>query len=116
MRYLIFILILAGTFSASSQQVSSSNSKYFAQGLIDINSDQEIAALEQTMRLNPVFEIVRLDIPTKRFFLIINSSSNISESILKDWFGDYSDSLFCIQIGVYGIDAVNPFPFTDCDN
>ena len=87
--------------------------KFFAQGLFQIDNVDEIKAIENTIRENSHVQIARLDIPTKRFF-IISKDEQITDSILANWFGENASSLKCIQYGQAGIDTVKPFPFEDC--
>jgi len=88
----------------------------FAQGMINITSDQEMIDLEQEMRLNPNAQVVRLDRTSHRFFILTYNVSTLTEQDLLSWFGSYSSNVSCIQIGVHGVDAVDPFPFTNCSN
>jgi hypothetical protein len=87
----------------------------FAQGMLNI-PQQEMRELQDEMRLNPFLQVVRLDHNSNRFFLLIQNLEEVNEEALRSWFFQYSEFVSCVQIGVHGIDAVDPFPFTNCTN
>lgn len=87
--------------------------RFFVQGLFQIDNVDEIKAIENNIRENSQVQIARLDVPTKRFFIILKDEQ-ITESMLTNWFGENAASLKCIQFGQAGIDTVKPFPFEDC--
>ncbi|MGY8926073.1 MAG: hypothetical protein ACKVJC_02130 [Flavobacteriales bacterium] len=42
--------------------------------------------------------------------------SEISKNEVLAWFEEYSETVSCVQIGVKGIDKIEPYPFTNCDD
>lgn len=111
MKNIVIILFLS--FIPLLNLLSQEETKFFAQGLFQIDNVDEIKTIENTIRENNHVQIARLDIPTKRFF-IISKDVQITDSILTNWFGENAASLKCIQFGQAGIDTVKPFPFEDC--
>ena len=111
--FFFLVFIFFAVFNGAAQQ---NNSVYFGQCLLDIESNEEIVELEATMRQNPLLKIVRLDLSTKRAFIITNSLDGLTEEQFSSWFSEYGDSIRCVQIGVNGVDAVKPYPFVDCNN
>ena len=110
----IMVLSLSVSYGQLANQQTSSD--LFAQGMINISSDQEMIDLEQEMRFHSNIQIVRLDRNSHRFFILTTNISSLTYNELISWFGEYSDNISCVQIGVHGIDTVNPFPFTNCSN
>lgn len=108
----IAILLIATGFGYSQQ----SNAVYFGQCMIDIESTEEMRQLETSMRQNPYVKVVRLDVPTKRAFILTNTMDGLTEEQFVSWFNEYSDNVRCIQIGLHGVDMVKPFPFEGCEN
>lgn len=112
MRVLLLAFLLIG-FQAISQE---SSTTYFAQCLFEIPNDSDRIELENQIKEIPFTKIVRLDQHSSRAFIIVDGLENFSEEDLRTWFGDYGQSITCIQIGVRGVDPINPYPFTNCDN
>lgn len=73
-------------------------------------------ALEEQIRLNPYTNVVRLDWHTQRAFILTTGIDQLEENELRSWFGSYGAELTCIQIGTHGVDTVNPYPFTNCQD
>lgn len=90
--------------------------RLFAQGVFQVEDTEAILTTESAIRSNPNVSIVRLDPYSKRFFIITQNLNQLSEETLKNWFGTYAESVHCIQIGIHGVDAINTFPFSNCDN
>lgn len=108
MKTLITIsLLLLGSLSFGQTQ-------QFAQGLFVIEDQTALLDLEAQIRQNNLIEVARLDIPSQRFFFLTNGSSEITTEKIQQLFGSYASTISCIQIGVYGQDQVNRFPFTNC--
>jgi len=88
----------------------------FAQCMIQIDSQESLDNLSESLRSNPYVKMVRLDWLTKRVFVLTKDLESLDAASFKSWFGEYEDKLNCLQIGVYGIDRMNAFPFTNCEN
>jgi hypothetical protein len=86
----------------------------FAQCMIAIDSQDEMKSLELLMRENVHAKIVRLDHPTQRAFILTKGIDQLNEQEFKSWFGEYSDKVWCVQIGRHGVDEVKPYPFQGC--
>lgn len=110
---LLFVSLI-GLFSSAQEQTSGAS--FFGQCMLNIESDDEIRQLETEMRQNPYLKVVRLDLHTRRAFVLTNSLSSLTEEEFASWFNQHSESLFCIQIGRFGVDQMKPFPFTDCED
>lgn len=107
------ILFLTVNFSFSQQQ---SNTHFFAQCLLNIEDQSVLTSLEADLKLMPFVKVVRVDIPTKRLFLLTQNMEEISIESFKSWLGSHSESASCIQVGLHGTDVVQPYPFTNCTN
>ena len=88
----------------------------FAQGLFTIESKTQMKTIESQIREIPVVSIARLDWNTQRFFILTKDIDHLNESDLRKWFGDIEETLNCIQIGVKGINKIEEYPFTNCQN
>ena len=75
-----------------------------------------IKELESEIRALPFVKVARLDINTSRFFILTKDIDQLDETNLRSWFSEKGSELKCIQIGVYGVDTVNPYPFVNCQN
>jgi hypothetical protein len=116
MKYLIVIICFFGLSFASNAQESSQTPKYFAQCMLDINDEPAFHALEESLRSNPYVSVVRLDWSTKRAFLVTKDLTSFTQTEFSSWLGEYADQATCIQVGLHGVDQVNPYPFTNCEN
>lgn len=114
-KILLVLLLMIGTTTVYSQSISNETT-LFAQCIIDIDNPEEMKNLESEMRTNPYVKLVRLDGNTKRAFILTKSIDELSEENFISWFNQYSGSVSCIQIGLHGVDVVNPYPFTNCSN
>lgn len=113
---ILSLVILVLSLNGIQAQTSNENNEsvIFAQCLFTIESQNEMLELEQEMRANPYISVVRLDWHTQRAFILTKNIDKLSEDNLSSWFGDYAATLSCIQIGTYGTDKINPYPFTNC--
>lgn len=117
MKFLkLLILLVIFSVPLSRAQSSTNNDQLFAQGMFDIQDSSDVVAVEADLRNHPNVAVVRLDAYSNRFFILTKDISALSEADLKSWFGEASEKLNCIQIGIHGVDLVRPFPFTDCPN
>jgi hypothetical protein len=98
----------------SFSQDQSSGAQFFGQCMLDIESDEAIRQLEIEMRQNPYLRVVRLDLNTRRVFILTKALNSLTEAEFASWFNAYSDAIYCVQIGRHGVDAMKPFPFADC--
>jgi hypothetical protein len=116
MKTLLFFFALC--FSASSlhaQNLATEEVTLFGQCMIELQDQNEMLALEAEMRLNPNVKIVRLDYFSQRAFILTKDIDQLTDEQFMSWFNASSDKVRCIQIGRYGIDAIKPFPFENCD-
>lgn len=113
---LIVLMIIGANLTTEAQEVVPVQPKYFAQCMLSIEDETEFRTLEQNLRANPNVSIVRLDWYSKRAFLLTKEMTTFSQSDFTAWLGEYADDASCIQVGVHGVDQVNPYPFTNCDN
>lgn len=116
MKYLLSILLLGNVYCSFGQQVPEpTETRLFAQCMFSISTQAELDALTYDMYLNhPDIEMVRLDLNTQRALVITANLTELSEDDFRSWFGEHSPTVGCIQIGVYGVDPMNPYPFTNC--
>lgn len=114
MRILIITLLFFISFHGSSQ-TGSDEVILFAQCMIDIDDAEEIKLLESEMKNNPYIKIIRLDIYTKRAFLLTKDLDELTEQEFASWFNSYSEKVRCTQIGRHGVDMVKPYPFEGCE-
>ncbi len=111
-----FMLVLGVSFGQSTQaSTQPSDVRLFAQSMFSINTQAELDQLTNSIYTNhPEVEMVRLDLLTQRAFVVTTGLQSLSESDFISWFEVHANSVSCVQIGVYGVDAMNPFPFTNC--
>ncbi len=112
---LILTSILLSITFATAQNVATEEVTLFAQCMIELQDQNEMVALEAEMRQNPSIKVVRLDYYSQRAFILTKDIDQLSEQQFTSWFNASSDKVRCIQIGTYGIDAINPYPFPGCD-
>ena len=106
----LFLVVMTISFGQTQQTPT-----LFAQCMFDIQDQQEMQTLETELKMHPYTNIVRLDWHTQRAFVLTMGLNDLTEEDFRSWFGDYGESLTCIQIGVHGIDVVNPYPFENCE-
>lgn len=87
---------------------------FFAQCLVNVTNQNDLTALENQLRAIPYVSVVRVDIPTHRLFLVTKDISTFTVTEFASWMGTYASSYNCLQIGLQGVDPVNPYPFTNC--
>lgn len=102
---------------AQSQTTSQVDIRLFAQCMFSVSTQLELDELTvEFYNSHSEIEMVRFDMNTQRAFIITTGISELSKSDFISWFEEYSGTVNCVQIGVYGIDVMNPYPFTDCQN
>jgi hypothetical protein len=116
MRYFLVIVCLLGLTFVSRAQNTTDEPKYFAQCMLNIEDETTFRDLEQSLRNNPYVSVVRLDWISKRAFLLTRDIASLSEEQFQSWMGIHANQAFCIQVGLYGTDVINPYPFTNCEN
>ena len=113
----ISFMLALGVSIGQTQQASTqqTNTRLFAQCMFDISTQAELDQLTYDIYLNhPDVESVRLDLNTQRAFVVTTGAAQLTESDFISWFDQYSGTVDCVQVGVYGVDAMNPYPFTNC--
>jgi hypothetical protein len=116
MRFYISFLVFIISLNIGAQKTLSSTTAFFGQCVIDINNHDEIRQLEADMRLNPHIKLVRLDVISKRVFILTKGIDVLTEENFRSWFLGYASKVRCVQIGLHGVDAINPYPFKGCEN
>ncbi|MGB0914823.1 MAG: hypothetical protein ACPGVI_02075 [Crocinitomicaceae bacterium] len=116
MKLLITLLtvLCIGSSYAQTQGQTYTNTRLFAQCMFDISDKNQMLDLQTEIRNNPNIEMVRLDYNTQRALIITANLEELSELDFVSWFGTHSSTVYCVQIGVYGVDVMNPYPFTNC--
>lgn len=112
MKYLLTVLVFAISFLMYAQQEETT---FFAQCIFRIDDEDQLRSLETELRDHPSVRIVRLDFNTQRAFILTKDTEQLSEDDFRSWFGSYSSSVNCIQIGVYGVEEINQYPFENCE-
>jgi len=115
MKITTLICILGLSFAGISQTAPESP-HYFAQCMLDIPDETEFSNLETELRANPYVQVVRLDKVTRRAFVLTKDIAFFSQEQFIAWLGDRSAQATCIQIGLHGVDQVEPYPFTNCND
>ncbi len=108
---ILFIILFNFGFAQSQN-----NTVLFAQCYFEIQDEQEMLTLEENLRLHPNTTIVRLDFISQRAFILTEGINSLSKDEFKSWFENYANTLNCIQIGIYGVDEISPYPFTNCQD
>jgi hypothetical protein len=116
MKRILFSLLFLLTVSNVSAQQVQPEATLFAQCMIDLNNQTELAELEVEMKNNPYIKNVRLDYNTKRVFVLTKGIDQLNEGQFISWFNSHSALVRCVQIGTFGVDTVKPFPFEGCEN
>lgn len=122
MKIFVSILVLwlmAFNFSNAQTNIMSNSSQnstvYFAQCMLTIESEDELRDLETQLRENPYISLARVDIPSKRIFLLTKSIDTFSTETFSSWLGEASMKSYCHQIGIYGVDTIATYPFKNCN-
>lgn len=109
----IAVLCISTTFAQNNNQTS--EVRLFAQCMFSITDQSELDQLTVDFYNNhPEIEMVRFDVLTQRALVITTGISSLSNSDFISWFEQYSGTVSCVQIGVYGVDVMNSYPFTNC--
>lgn len=77
--------------------------------------ETQIRELDQFIRTQEQVEVCRIDIPTKRVFILTKNGEELSESFLRSLFVSQQADFTCFYTGLYGIDAPRKYPFENCD-
>jgi hypothetical protein len=119
MKTLLIVLFL-GAFglTGNSQLITttSTNTNFFAQCMIQLDDNSDFTELENSLREIPYVKVARVDAVSSRVFVLTKDITTFSESDFLTWLGSYASASSCIQVGLHGVDQVNPFPFTNCGN
>ncbi len=116
MKHLLyFTFVLIFSFSGKSQ-TQANETHFFGQCLVNSLTNQEMIDLEINLRQNPFVQVARVDALSKRVFILTKDVTSFSAQDFQSWLGDFSSASTCSQIGLYGVDQINPFPFTNCQN
>jgi hypothetical protein len=107
---IIFALVLAPSLYAQQDDLV-----LFAQCVFIIQDETMLRSAESEIREHPNVKMVRLDQNTQRAFILTKDLQQLSEQELRSWFGEYSESVKCIQIGVYGLEKIDHYPFENCE-
>lgn len=99
-----------------SQENNSEETTLFAQCHFTISDRESLELLQQDLKMSPFIQMARLDWHTQRALILTTGIVQLTEEDFKSWFGEYAESVRCIQIGVYGIDSINPYPFQNCQD
>jgi hypothetical protein len=116
MKNLLLLLLIVFTTSTSFSQTTNNNVHFFGQCMVSSLENQELIDLEQHLKQNPYVQVVRVDLVSKRVFILTKDISSYTMNDFKSWLGEKENAATCIQVGLHGIDLVNPFPFTNCNN
>jgi hypothetical protein len=114
MKPLIALFAIMCLSSSYAQTQNYTDTRLFAQCMFDISDKSEMEALQNEMYNNPNIEMVRLDYHTQRALIITANLEELSRTDFSSWFGEYESTIYCVQIGVHGIDVMKPYPFTNC--
>ena len=116
MKTTIILVLLLFFSGISNAQTEGEGAKYFAQCMVNIMDEEMFRSVESNIRLNPNVEVVRLDWETKRAFVLTKSLDSFTDADFEAWFGSHTINISCIQTGVYGVDEIARYPFTNCSN
>jgi len=112
---LIAVLCLSTAFSQNQTSTQNPEVRLFAQCMFSISDQNQLDQLTTDFYNNhPEVEMVRFDMTTQRALVITTGVSTLTEADFTSWFGQHSSTINCVQIGVYGVDTMNPYPFTNC--
>jgi hypothetical protein len=111
----LILLLLCSHFGQSQTTSSVSDTHFFAQCKLTMSNQAAFDSLQLDLASNPYVSVVRVDFYSKRLFLLTKNITSYTEPQFLSWLGAYMTNATCIQIGVHGVDAVKPYPFTDCE-
>lgn len=112
--FILLVIIICGI--DVNAQVEKSKVSLFGQCMFSIEKESELDSLKMEIASNPNVEMVRLDFINQRAFIITKNIDALSPNEFRSWFGKYESTVDCIQIGVRGVDPMDPFPFKNCKN
>lgn len=116
MKNLLLLLLLVFISSTSFSQTANSTVHFFGQCMVSSLDNQELIELELHLKQNPYVQVARVDLVSKRVFILTKDISSYNLNDFKSWLGEKESAATCIQVGLHGVDQVNPFPFTNCNN
>jgi hypothetical protein len=112
MKKVLSILLLVILSNMSFAQ----ESQEFAQLMLETELTIDIIRdLDESIREKEQVFVCRIDIPTKRVFILSNPGFELTESMIQSWFQEKSASFRCFYKGIYKLDPVQKFPFQNCD-
>lgn len=111
---LLGILIFFCSFFGLSQTSEVTSTTLFGQCMIEVQNQDDMKTLENQLKTNPYVKVVRLDYTTQRAFILTKNIESLSDVDFKSWFSQYSSYVRCVQIGVYGVDEIDVYPFENC--
>lgn len=115
MKLLLLIISLwMINFGFSQIQNDNKEINFFAQCILEINSNEDFNSLDAKIKENPNITTVRLDWNTKQLFLITKNMESFSEEIFLSWLMEYSEASKCINIGLLGVDPFVIYPNSNC--
>jgi hypothetical protein len=111
----IAVLCMSTTFAQTQTNTPAPAVQHFAQCMFSISDQTQLDALTvEFYNSHPEVERVRFDMNTQRALVITTGLTAFTEADFTSWFGQYSSTVTCVQIGVYGVDVMNSYPFTNC--
>lgn len=110
----IIFVVLVHFFAFNQVGTNTNQPPFFAQCAIELANELDYQNLETQLRENPYVKIVRVDAISKRVFLLTQDVTSFSEADFKNWITGYEQFATCYQVGVHGVDVINPYPFTNC--
>ena len=111
----IAVLYLTTSFAQPQTNVPTPAVQHFAQCMFSITDQTQLDELTVEFYNNhPEVERVRFDMNTQRALVITTGLTSFTEADFTSWFGQHSGTVYCVQIGVYGVDTMNSYPFTNC--
>jgi len=114
-KTLVICLIGLVKLNATAQEISSDRT-LFAQGMFSITNSNDIDGLEISLKQNPNVKMFRLDRNSNVFILFTKGINELSKDELRNWFGEYEETISCLFIGESGKDQHQIFPFTNCQD
>lgn len=110
---LLSTLFFAETcFSQNTQ--SGTSTTFFIQCMVNFDSDEQIAIIQNQLNSIPYVKMCRLDRKSKSAFIITKDIDQMNSDIVNAWFGEYSSKITCIYTGIYAVDKLQEFPLTIC--
>lgn len=110
------LIVLLLLFSGNSMAQEEAGTRFFAQCMVNMTDQEMFHSVEENIRLNPNVEVVRLDWETKRAFVLTKNLTSFTDADFEAWFGTNTIHISCVQTGIYGVDEMAKYPFTNCSN